>query len=411
MRQSSTASLLRTIRPSESTLYIPETKRRSQDDSESSKGIVYSGSSTHSGDLRKAKSSLNLFQKLKPRSSKTHLRSDSDGSEHPSLKPPVPPLPDQRHGNNILNVIPLPVPVASISTMTIQTQSKKTKGRKRGKEPPTPPPKTDGQEFTGDLNLDSMEGILDPKVISAGPSSSIFGNPSSPSSGSQSHSDHSSQHNHFEFSDPFSTTSLQDKRKAIIPQGDYRKVSPKTIMPPPDSCPSLTSASSITLGPGSPTGSHNESWVPPESWAVKGTEDPYNNPETSGNPDSESDNSSNGLPPALNGKKIPRDRMKGGRRRNPASSSFSSMASTTTKGSKSTIRGSPNYPLAFRVRISKPGSSATHIISTDLVTTVADLTARLSKRLPFEENKLQHNLYLSQQGRGKLPKVSPNCRC
>lgn len=397
MRQNSTTSLLRTTRPSESTLYIPESKRRSQDDSESSKGMVYSGSSTHSGDLRKAKSSLNLnpFAKLKSRSSKTHLRSDSDGTEHPSLKPPVPPLPEQRHGNNLFNGLPITIPVASASTMTIQAStSKKSKGKKRDKAPPTPPPKGDGQEFTGDLDLNSMEGILDPKIISAGHANSVFSHPSSPSSGSQSHSDHSSHYPYFEFSDPFSTTPLQDKRKAMIAPGDYRKVSPKTIMPP-DSCPSIASASSLTLVPGSPTGSHKESWVPPESWAV-GTAEGQNH-----DSDHDSDVSLNGLSPALSGK-IPRDKLKSAKKRNMASASFSSVASTTSRGSKSTLRGSHYHPLAFRVRISKPGNTASHIISTDLVTTVAELTTRLSKMGPVEKNPVQHNLYLSQQGRGKL---------
>ncbi|KAH9484853.1 Adenylate cyclase [Psilocybe cubensis] len=409
LRQNSTTSLLRSIRPSESSLYIPETnKRRSQDDSESAKGMLYSGSSAHSGDLRKAKSNLNLFQKLRTRSSKPHLRSESDGSEHPSLKAPVPPLPDQRHGNNLFNGLPLPMPVASTSTIPIQTQPKKGKPKKRGKEPPTPPPKNEGQEFTGDLDLRSMEGILDPKVLSAGTSSSMFGNPSSPSSGSQSHSEHSSQNNQFEFNDPFSPTSLQDKRKAIIPKGDYRKVSPMTIMPPSDSCLPVSSASSTTLGPGSPTGSHNEGWVPPESWAVKGTEDPYDNPHTSGNLDSsDSDNSSNGLPPALSGKKILRDKTKGGRRRNASGSSVS-LLSTTSKGSRSTIRGNAYQSMPFKVRFSKAGNNATHIISADMVTTVADLTAKLSKRLPPGENHLQHNLYLSINDRERI--LAPNER-
>ncbi|KDR67476.1 hypothetical protein GALMADRAFT_258050 [Galerina marginata CBS 339.88] len=430
LRQNSTTSLLRNARPldSQSTLYVPERQRRSQDDDESSKSLVYSGSSSHSGDLRRAKSSLNLFAKLKNRPSKAHLRTDSDDSEHPSLKAPVPPLPEQRHTNTLFNVpIPISHPGASTSTLLIPLSAKKDKLQKAKKKnsqtqaPPSSPPKIDGQEYTGDLDLKSMDGIVDFNIASAGPSSSIpnggpssgRGDPSSPSSGfdsSQSYSDHSSLHQHHyflpssEFSDPFSTTPLQDKRKAIIPAGDYRKVSPKTMMPPapPDS---LYRNGSVGLAvPPSSTGPGSPTWVPPESWAVeKGSEDPYNNPEVSETHDSGSEaDSVNGYSTASKRKVGDKPRHER-RARNPASASFSSMASTTSWSSRTTLRGSQQLPYGFtyKMRVYRPNNTY-HVIAIDLETTVADLIAKLNRKLLKGEERVQHNLYLKEQGRERM---------
>lgn len=409
MRQNSGGGLLRSTRPSESTLDIPDTKRRSQDDSESSRGLVYSSSSIHSGDHRMPKG-MNFLSKLKTRSSKTHLRSDSDGSEHPSLKPPVPPLPQQRHPNGLL--IPAPSN-ASASTLSIPGP-KKSKGKKRAivgssKVPPTPPPKDDDeQQFTGDLNLDSMEGILDPKIVSAASGSSPYHNglgrdPSSPSSGfdsGQSHSDHSFLHPS-EFIDPFTSTPIHEKRKGVFP-GDYRRLSPKTIIPPPPDSyryNGTENASSTTLGPGSPTWPQ-ETWKPPESWAVKGTDDDNFG---SARHDSDTDASVTNVAPSIQSRRGTLDKGKSSRRaRNPASSSFSSVASTTSRASRSTVRGSQQSQLySFKMRVPKPHGTAFHLVSTELTTTVAELILKMSKSLVNDDN-LTHNMYLKEQGRGML---------
>ncbi|KAF8965555.1 hypothetical protein BDZ97DRAFT_1918118 [Flammula alnicola] len=426
LRQNSTSSLLRSAgsstraSDSQTTLVVPEGKRQSADESESSKGLFYSGSSTHSGEVRKIKSSFNLISKLKPRSSKSHLRSESEDSEHPSLRPPVPPLPEQRYNN------PLAGLVTNVSTPTIASvpstigKGKRDKGKKKAsqKVPPTPPPKGDGgQEYTGDLNLEHMDGIVNFSIASAGiaPSlSSVTGistmrDPSSPSSGvdsAQSYSDHSSyqHHNyyvsHSEFSNPFSTTPLQDKRKGIIPAGDYRKVSPKSLMAPPPPNSAIRANGGIagpSSGPGSPT------WVPPESWAVeKGADDPYNVAEMSETHDSGSEDSIANAPYPINGKRRPEDRMRR-RSKNPASASFSSTISSS-RGSRGTLRGLPNQPppgFSYKMRIYRQNHSY-HVISIELDTTVGSLIAKLNKKVTPEDDRLQHNLYLKEQGRERM---------
>lgn len=402
LRQNSTSSIRNggsSNRPSESqiSLHVPDSKRRSADDSESSRGLVYSGSSSNSAELRKQKSSLFSFSRLKTRQSKPNLRADSDDTEHPSLRPPVPPLPEPVYNNNVFNGVPSPS--MSSPSVTLKKE-KRDKGKKKASQPaapPSPPPKNNGQEFTGDFNLDSMDGIVDFSIASSGLSPS---NPNPKDSGSpsgaESQSDISFNH-HFlppsEFSDPFSPTSVQDKRKAIIPQGDYRKVSPKTMLPPNRiSGPpfgDLTTDSSST-GPGSPT------WVPPESWAVeKGAEDPYNNPELSEPHESGSD--------CEGGKRRnveDRSTRNGRRMRHPHSASFTSVVSTTSRSSRTTIRQNP-AGYTFKMKIFRQNSTY-HVIAIDPDSTVANLMARLNKKMLLEEDNAQYNLYLKEQGRGEF---------
>ena len=398
LRQNSTSSLRNgglSNRPSESQIslhvQVPDSKRRSADDSESSRGLVYSGSSSNSAELRKQKSSLFSFSRLKTRQSKTHLRSGSDDSEHPSLRPPVPPLPEPVVFNGV------PSPSMSTPSVTLKKE-KRDKGKKKASQPTVPqssPPKSNGQEFTGDLNLDSMDGIVDFNIASSGLSTSNPKDSGSPS-GLDSYSDSSFNH-HFlppsEFSDPFSPTSLQDKRKAIIPQGDYRKVSPKTMLPPhrvngpPLGDPSTDSSST---GPGSPT------WVPPESWAVeKGAEDPYNNPELS-EPHESCSEGEGSKRRAVEDRSTRNSR----RVRHPNSASFTSVVSTASRSSRATIRQNPpGY--TFKMKIFRQNSTY-HVIAIDPDSTVANLMTRLNKKMLLEEDNAQYNLYLKEQGRGEF---------
>ncbi|KAF8964961.1 hypothetical protein BDZ97DRAFT_1918661 [Flammula alnicola] len=414
--QNSTSGLLRSA--GSSTLVVPESKRQSADNSESSRDLFYSSSSTHSGKVRKRKSSFNLISKLRPCSSKPHLRSESKDSEHPSLRPPVPPL--SHRYNNLLAGL-----VTDVSTPTVDSaigKGKRDKGKKKAsqKVPPTPPPKFDGgQEYTGDLNLEHMDGIVDFSIASAGitPSlSSVTGistmrDPSSPSSGvnsAQSYSDHSSYQHHnqcyisrSEFSNPFSTMPLQDKRKGIIPAGDYRKVSPKSLMPPPPPNSAIRADGGIagpSSGPGSAT------WVPPESWAVeKGADDPYNIAEMSETHDSGSEDSILNDPYPINGTERKLEDRMGRRLKNPASASFSSTISSS-RGSLGTLRGLPNQPppgFSYKMRIYRQNHSY-HVISIELDTTVGSLIAKLNKKGTPEDDRLQHNLYLKEQSRERM---------
>ncbi|CAA7260812.1 unnamed protein product [Cyclocybe aegerita] len=380
---------------SQSTLHLPESKRRSADDGDSSRTLVYSGSSTNSGEIRKAKSSI--FSKLKSRPSKAHLRNDSDDAVHPSLLPPVPPLPAERGMNNLLNTFVSP-------SLSAPPGKKDKKGKKKsnGHVPPTPPPKGE-EEFKIDLDFEHMDGIVNMNLAStSGPSR----DPSSPSSGfdsAHSYSDHSSHHQHTysflppsEFSDPFSTTSLQDKRKGIMPGVDFRRVSPKTPMPP-------RPTASTSSGPGSPT------WVAPESWAVeKGTEDPYNsttNGDVSEVHDSDSDLSNEGALIPI-GRRREDSLRPNGKSKDPASASFSSISSTMTvkRVSRPSLRGLPQQPppgFSYKMRIHRQNNTY-HVVAIGLDTTVAMFSQKLSKKLKPEEDRVQHNLYMKEQGRERI---------
>jgi len=397
LRQNSTSNLLRAPRPSDSqsTLLTPsDSNRRSGDDGESSRGVAYSNSSI-SGELRKSKSSLNLFSKLKSRPSKAHLRNDSEDSEHPSLRPPVPPLPEQKNS-----------PFFNITAK----KDKRVKGKKGSEEqvPPSPPPQSEKlvhglweKELKGPMNVDVMNGIIDFSIATAVPNG--FASGSSPTSGfdsSQSYSDHSFHSPNgysslllpSEFSDPFSNTPVHEKRKGIIPSnGDHRKVSPKTLLPP-YGLNSVNHSSSTTLisGPGSPT------WVPPESWAVEKTsDDPYNssgNPEFSEAHDSGSDDNIHSIPAALvNGKRrtIGYDGPKSRKGKQP-----NAMEYRITFKVKQPPAGFP-----YRMKIYRQDNSY-HVVAITLQSTVAELNAKLARKLLTGDDRVQHNLYLKERGQG-----------
>ena len=408
MRQNSTSNLNRTPRPSESqsTLNAPsDGNRRSGDDGESSRSIAPSTSS-FSGELRKSKSSLNLFSKLKSRPSKAHLRNNSDDSEHPSLRPPVPPLPEQK--NTPFFNINLPVPPISVK------KEKRVKGKKGSEETlPSPPPQSDKiahgdlweKELKGPMNVDAMNGIIDFSLATAGPSG--FFSSTSPTSAfglSQGYSDHSFHGTNeystlllpAEFSDPFASTPLQDKRKGILPpHGDCRKVSPKTLLPPYGLNGVDPSSSTTPLsGPGSPT------WVPPESWAVEKTnDDPYNpsgNHELSEAHDSGSDDNIHTIPACLtNGKRrtIGYDGPKSRRGKPP-----NAVEHRITFKSK---QPPPGFP--YRMKIYRQDNSY-HVVAITLQSTVSELNAKLARKLLSADERVQHNLYLKERGQGTLSK-------
>lgn len=436
LRQNSTSSVYRTsggssIRTSETqiTLTVPEHKRRSADDSESSRGLFYSGSSTNSGDVQKSKSSYNLFSKLKTRPSKTHLRSESeDSADHPSLRPPIPPIPQQRYPNPLFSSISSNSSTPTIVSIpsSVTSKGKRDKGKKKSgsKMPSSPPPKDASVAPQDSLDLvskigvvgfspDQLEGIVDFSIASGGlysSSSASHGfagmrDPNSPSSGfdsAQSHSDHSTYpHQYFvpqtEFSDPFSTTSPQDKRKGMISSSEPWKPSSKYPNPPPPHSFLHTQglAASPTDGPGSP------SWAAPDSWAVdKGTGDYYSIPELSEGYNSDFDDGNATMGPLSNGAGKPRTEDRPRRRaRNVGSVSLSSMASTSAlgTGTLSRLRSQPPPGATYRMRMYTP-NSAYHVIAIDLDITVAGLTAKLSKKMGQTNGRVY--LYLKEQGRG-----------
>ena len=244
------------------------------------------------------------------------------------------------------------------------------------------------------MNVDAMNGIIDFSIATAG--SNGFASSSSPISGfdSQSYSDHSSHSANFlppsEFSDPFSNTPVQEKRKAIFPShGDFTKVSPKTVLPPYGlNAPSISEKSV----PGSPT------WVPPESWAVEKTnDDPYNpsgNPELSEAPDSGSDDNLHSIPASLvnsrrrtMGYDVPKSRK--GKQPNAVEHRI------TFKVKQ------PPADFSYRMKIYRQDNSY-HVVAIKLRSTVSELNARLARKLLSADDRVQYNLYLKERGQGTL---------
>lgn len=241
------------------------------------------------------------------------------------------------------------------------------------------------------MNVDAMNGIIDFSIATAGTNG--FASSSSPNGGfdSQSYSDHSFHSPHFvlptDFSDPFSTTPVQEKRKAIVPSnGDYCKVSPKTLLPPYGLIAPPTTDKS---GPGSPT------WVPPESWAVEKTnDDPYNpsGNELSEAPDSGSDDNLHNIPLSL----------VNGRRR--------TMGYDVPKSRKGKQPNAVEHRITFKVKQPPPDFSyrmkiyrqdnSYHVVAIKLRSTVSELNARLARKLLSADDRVQYNLYLKERGQG-----------
>lgn len=228
---------------------------------------------------RKSKSSLFSLSRLKSRS-KSRMRTDSTGP----AQVPVPPLPEYNMPASVSRL----TLAASHSTLNLNKDKREKKETKFAKKlrsvasaPRTPKEQQDPDpdELTLDINLDSMEGIIDPTYAATGippnfdPSSPTSAFDSSSQSYSHSHSDHSSfryQHtvgpssphiSSADFSNPFLPGSASDLRKAALPPGDFRKASPKTLLPPLNYGASPYPRSSLH-------GSDSPSWTPPQSWAV-----------------------------------------------------------------------------------------------------------------------------------------------
>ena len=135
------------------------------DDNDSYRGLSISSSSTHSREIRKQKSST-FLAKLRPQPSKQHMRSESadDSEPHPSLRPPIPPLPPPQYKNSLLN---LSTPTIVSIPSTIKTKRSMVLKKASHSKPPPPPPKDDPfKDFKFeagiiDISLDEVEGFVD----------------------------------------------------------------------------------------------------------------------------------------------------------------------------------------------------------------------------------------------------------
>ena len=256
--------------------------------------------------------------------------------------------------------------------------------------PPTPPPEADkliyswDKEIKGPMDVDVMNGIIDLSLATAGTPNSGFD--------SQSFSDHSFHSPKIllssEFSNPFSSTPVQEKRKAIVPSnGDYSKVSPKTVSPTYGLISPFTDDKS---GPGTPT------WSAPESWAVKKTiDDPYNpsgNPDLSEALDSGSDDNLYNIPSSL----------VNGRRRTMGYDVPKSRKGKQPNGVEHRITFKVKQPppdFSYRMKIYRQDNSY-HVVAIKLRSTVSELNARLARKLLSADDRVQYNLYLKERGQG-----------
>jgi adenylate cyclase len=352
-------------------------------------------------ELRKSKSSLNIFHRVISRSrSRNGLRPATGAGEHPSLRTP-PPLPStyspflQMPSTSTLasTLVSIPSPPS-----VLKKSGKKKKTSASIPEPP-PQPTDNEHEFTLDTNLDSMDGIIDLSIHSMNGSLQ----PSSPSSGfgsSHSHfSDQSSLYSNYnppltsaDFSNPFLPTSVVDKRKGIMSQKPTGKISPKMKLPLLNGRPSQLDGRSLPgiplpagAEPGSPT------WTAPESWAVEKVGDDAGDDGASSSDDSvgggprrlstyQGDTTpnaavlnaiTNGTPPPINPK--PR------------------------KQPKSSRLGRPRQPDMIRIYLA---NGTFHIVTVPPNVNVANLTPVLQQKLlEGSENEI-HRLYLKERGRG-----------
>ncbi|KAF9471917.1 hypothetical protein BDN70DRAFT_938582 [Pholiota conissans] len=361
------------------------------DDSESFKTLSYSGSSTHSRELRTRKSSSKLLAKLKPQASKTHLRSDSSDSEHPSLRHPVPPLPPP-HNNPIFNAS-TPTIVSIPATISKAKRSLTKKKSSYGKDlapPPVPPKDTFGFDFDTtsglvDFSHDEVRDIVDLSKSSIGSESS---------NGAHESSSFDSQPT---FINPFPSASSHD--------GYEWSVVRKTSNPLP---PHILGQDSAGLD--GPASSVMSSWPVPPSWSV--VEKRSNGSASINTFDISDDSSSDSDVVVTDGPKRYEDQRT--RTSNTASASFSSMSRT----SRGTLHDLPIHNSAnamYQIRIYMPDKTF-QLASISLETTVAQLTATVLRDIekkkkegrphPSETVEGGIQLYVKEQKRERM--LTPN---
>lgn len=303
-------------------------------------------------DPRKSKSSLNIFQIIKTKRSRSRLRSDAPSYEDPA--PPLPTLDHHRHAHSPSG--------SSSGTTGISLTPLSIRGKLKGKKKALDPgPDSLAAEFKLDTDLDRMDGIIDPSLLQSAPDSgsprSAAFDPSASDGSSLNHSlGPSSSHL---FSNPF-LPSLHRTLSPSAVQFDGRKISP-TTRPPEFASEDF---------PG---------WVAPESWAVEKEGDDHASaaPESS----DEEDASAAG----------------GSRRRRKQ----------RHRNTLSIIGRPPPQQTKYKIRIYRANGTY-HVVACELNVTVAQLMVSLNKKLDVNPDREPHSLYLKERGRGASPSaVSP----
>ncbi|GLB44995.1 putative adenylyl- / guanylyl cyclase, catalytic domain [Lyophyllum shimeji] len=389
------SNLLRQPRRSDShsTLSTTEDKRRSAED-DSARRLLGSGSSAtlgSQGELRKAKSSI--FSKLTRSRSRSGLRQDSIDGEHPSLKPP-PPVPDA-----YVSFLPIPGPPAHSNPSSILSKKDRREKKKKnsGTRPPSPPPKDQpGEpEITLDTNIDVMDGIVD-LTLPSGP----IHDASSPSSGLDSSTDHSSFYNSTfpDFRNPFLPTPAASKRNGRIMYKDTRRISPKDRvipvgLPGYDDGKMLPAPRLPGSGPGSPT------WTAPESWAVEKEGADVAEAEYSSSDDSVANGGVGRMSFAANTElpihAIPNDLVPNILLHPTAA------AAAAQKRKRRRMPGKRPLEKPFTIRIYRANNTF-HIASLAPHASVANLMPALNEKLLLGKDTETHRLYLKERGRERI---------
>jgi adenylate cyclase len=203
------------------------------------------------------------------------------------------------------------------------------------------------------------------------------------------------------FSDPWKQTPSSSQKNST--HADQRKVSPKSMVPPfLDHSLSVPSSSSTGCSdsPSSP-----EQWIPPESWAIVKPDDAYDRLRHGAA--SEAHNLSSGEDIAdddissMSVGKWKDERLGMGFRKNTASSATSLM-SELRKPAGSLVRLpflEPRASFPYHFRIYRQ-TGEYHVVALTLTTTVQEFSDKIKSRMSLQDQRIQHNLYLKEQGRG-----------
>jgi adenylate cyclase len=244
--------------------------------------------------------------------------------------------------------------------------------KKKSKGSTAPPVSSTLQpEFNFDLNLERMEGIIDPSLLQLTHSGSISGatldeastsglrtdgRAPTPSSSSSSHAHHGGP----VFSDPF--VSGPSSVRSFDGIADHRRMSPHTIVPAvlPPQLVSPPSASQDSMAP----------WKAPPSWVTGDQPEP----DVSSSED----------------EKASASKRKARRR------------ATVTRALQSHGMDARN----FKIRVYRANSEF-HILTCGLATTVGQLSGKLNATLLNPGEREDHRLYLKERGRGQLGYFNP----
>ncbi|KAJ7600616.1 hypothetical protein C8J56DRAFT_1010451 [Mycena floridula] len=464
-RQAASSSSLSLTRPpsEKSTLSVPDTLvptlasySRSGGGSTSSFGSFPRGNRSSESErtlnedfeppheLRKVSS---MFSVLIRKKSKVRLRSGSDETEHPSLRPNAPPLP-----TSFLPMGPSPSSYnPSYGTIPQERRKKESSIKRKGTSHSTTSltshaesdfaPSPNGGIFL-DTNFDDITSIVNPSLAGQSSSSADTASPLSHArtySSDNSFSSYSGSYNNSMvpvFHDPFNpgpaivpqprTSSRRDLNGLGSHYSADRKVSPKSL-PPLISTTSQSQCKGEDEKSGPPS-----TWVPPQSWEIeKDEEKPEDEYSSDDSMVGEGGAGGGGRPLAFNKSHhdvssfdiddLPLSTPYPRSLRSPSTTSGSTNSSSGRNGLpgiltrrkkkdyRSPIIEPPRPPNSsldpadrkYTIRIYRANNTY-HVVSVGFQVTVANLTPKLKNRLLMGKETETHRLYLKEKGRERI---------